>query len=165
MYHFYESHAKYGLRKITSWCISHSSKFNIINHVVTKSNICDEIFNNFVSIIFSSDQLYTILCHWANNINWAFFSVIIQTPQIRPKWPNTTIFGNFQQTNTVSEINSKVLLFLELEFQKLEFLISFATIALLSWICAIKKNFAVLELGKLEYHLHSTRIYQARVPF
>ena len=24
--------------------------------------------------------------------------------------------------------------------------------ALLSWICAIKKNYAVLELGKLEYH-------------
>ena len=29
----------------------------------------------------------------------------------------------------------------------------------------IKKNFAVLKLGKLEYHLHSTRVYQARVPF
>ena len=29
---------------------------------------------------------------------------------------------------------------------------SFATVALLSWICAIKKNYAVLELGKLEYH-------------
>ena len=50
------------------------------------------------------------------------------------------------------EINGKVPLFLELEFQKLEFLISFATVALLSWICAIKKNYAVLELGKLEYH-------------
>ena len=50
----------------------------------------------------------------------------------------------------------KVPLFLELEIQKLEFLISFATVALLSWICTIKKNFAVLELGKLEYHLHST---------
>ena len=62
-------------------------------------------------------------------------------------------------------INSKVPLFLELEFQKLEFLISFATVALLSWICAIKKNFAVLELGKLKYHLHSSRVYQARVPF
>ena len=71
----------------------------------------------------------------------------------------------FLAKNTVSEINSKVPLFLELEFQKLEFLISFATVALLSWICAIKKNFAVLELGKLEYHLHSTRVYQARVPF
>ena len=42
--------------------------------------------------------------------------------------------------------------FLELEFQKLEFLISFAIVALLSWICAIKKNYAVLELCKLEYH-------------
>ena len=29
----------------------------------------------------------------------------------------------------------------------------------------IKKFFVVLELGKLEYHLHSTRVYQARVPF
>ena len=70
----------------------------------------------------------------------------------------------FLARNTVSEINSKVPLFLELEFQKLEFLISFATMALLSWICAIKKNFVVLELGKLKYHLHSTRVYQARVP-
>ena len=50
------------------------------------------------------------------------------------------------------EINSKIPLFLELEFQKLEFLISFVTVALLSWTCAIKKNYAVLELGKLEYH-------------
>ena len=50
-----------------------------------------------------------------------------------PKWPNTTFFGNFQQKNTVSEINDKVLLFIELEFQKLEFLISSATMALLSW--------------------------------
>ena len=50
------------------------------------------------------------------------------------------------------EINGKVPPFLELEFQKLEFLISFAIVALLSWICAIKKNYAVLELGKLEYH-------------
>ena len=63
------------------------------------------------------------------------------------------------------EINGKVPLFLELEFWKLEFLISFATVALLSWICAIKKNYAVLELGKLEYHEHSTQVYQARVPF
>ena len=74
-------------------------------------------------------------------------------------------FWKFLEKNTVSEINSKVLFFLELEFQKLEFLINFATVALLSWICAIKKNFAVLELGKLEYHLHNTRVYQARVPF
>ena len=51
--------------------------------------------------------------------------------------------------------------FLELEFLKLEFLISFATVALLSWICAIKKNFEVLKLGKLEYHLHSTRVYHS----
>ena len=35
----------------------------------------------------------------------------------------------------------------------------------------LKKIFFVLELGKLEYcvkleyHLHSTRVYQARVPF
>ena len=71
----------------------------------------------------------------------------------------------FSKKNTVLEINGKVPLFLELEFQKLEFLISFATVALLSWICVIKKNFAVLELGKLEYHLHSTQVYRARVPF
>ena len=63
------------------------------------------------------------------------------------------------------EINGKLPLFLELEFQKLEFHISFATMALLSWICAIKKNFVVLELGKLEYHLHNTQVYQAQVPF
>ena len=69
-------------------------------------------------------------------------------------------FWKFLEKNTVSEINSKVLFFLELEF-----LINFATVALLSWICAIKKNFAVLELGKLEYHLHNTRVYQARVLF
>ena len=67
----------------------------------------------------------------------------------------------FSKKNTVLEINGKVPLFLELEFQKLEFHISFATVALLSWICAIKKIFALLELGKLEYHLHSTRVYQA----
>ena len=71
----------------------------------------------------------------------------------------------FSKKNTVLEINGKVPLFLELEFQKLEFLISFATVALLSWICVIKKNFAVLELGKLEYHLHSTQVYRAQVPF
>ena len=41
----------------------------------------------------------------------------------------------------------------------------FSIVALLSWIYAIKKIFVVLELGKLEYHLHSTRVYQARVPF
>ena len=62
-------------------------------------------------------------------------------------------------------MNGKVPLFLELEFQKLEFFISFAIVALLSWICAIKKNYAVLKLGKLEDHEHSTRVYQARVPF
>ena len=62
------------------------------------------------------------------------------------------IFWKFLEKNTVSKINDKVPLFLELEFQKLEFLISSATVALLSWICAIKKNYAVLELGKLEYH-------------
>ena len=66
-----------------------------------------------------------------------------------------------KKKNTVSEINNKVSLFLELEFQKLEFLINFATVALLSWICVIKKNFAVLELDKLEYHLHNTQVYQA----
>ena len=71
----------------------------------------------------------------------------------------------FSKKKTVSEINGKVPLFLKLEFQKLEFLISFATMALLSWICPIKKKFAILELGKLEYHLHSTRVYQVRVPF
>ena len=64
-----------------------------------------------------------------------------------------------------SEINGKLPLFPELEFQKLEFLISSATVALLSWICAIKKNYVVLELGKLEYHSHNTRVYQARVLF
>ena len=74
-------------------------------------------------------------------------------------------FWKFLANKHFSEINSKVPLFLKLEFQKLEFLISFATVALLSWICAIKKNFVVLELGKLEYHLHSTRVYQAQVPF
>ena len=61
-------------------------------------------------------------------------------------------FWKFLAKKTVSEINGKVSLFLELEFKKIEFLISFATVALLSWICAIKKNYAVLELGKLEYH-------------
>ena len=61
-------------------------------------------------------------------------------------------FWKFLAKNTVSEINGKVPLFLELEFQKLEFLISFATVAPLSWICVIKKNYAVLEFGKLEYH-------------
>ena len=69
----------------------------------------------------------------------------------RSKWSNTTFFENCKQKNTVLEINGKVPLFLELEFQKLEFLISSATVALLSWICAIKKNYAVLELGILEY--------------
>ena len=82
------------------------------------------------------------------------------------------IFWKFLEKNTVWEINDKVPLFLELEFQKLEFLISSATVVLLSWICAIKKNYAVLELGKLEYHatqysstfkkkkkLHSTRVW------
>ena len=64
-------------------------------------------------------------------------------------------FGNKWQTTT----------FPELEFQKLEFLISSTTVALLSWTCAIKKNYVVLELGKLEYHLHNTRVYQARVHF
>ena len=53
----------------------------------------------------------------------------------------------FSKKNIVSEINGKVPLFLELVL-----LISFATVALLSWICAIKKNYAVLGLGKLEYH-------------
>ena len=61
-------------------------------------------------------------------------------------------FWKFLAKKHFSEINSKVPLFLELKFQKLEFLISFATVALLSWICAIKKNYVVLELGKLEYH-------------
>ena len=51
----------------------------------------------------------------------------------QPKWPNTTFFGNFQKKNTVSEINGKIPLSLELEFQKFEFLISYATVALLSW--------------------------------
>ena len=50
------------------------------------------------------------------------------------------------------KINGEVPLFLELEFQKLEFLISSATVVLLSWISAIKKNYAILEHGKLEYH-------------
>ena len=43
------------------------------------------------------------------------------------------IFWKFLEKNTVSEINGKVPLFLKLEFQKLEFLISYATVALLSW--------------------------------
>ena len=43
------------------------------------------------------------------------------------------IFWKFlAKKNTVSDINDKVPLFLELEFQKLEFLISSATVALLS---------------------------------
>ena len=74
-------------------------------------------------------------------------------------------FWKFLTKKHCSEINGKVQLFLELEFQKLKFLICFAIVALLSWICGIKKNFAVLELGKLEYHLHSTRVYQAQVLF
>ena len=49
-------------------------------------------------------------------------------------------FWKFLAKKIVSEINGKVPLFLELEFQKLEFLINFATVTLLSWICAIKKN-------------------------
>ena len=86
------------------------------------------------------------------------------TKSQRPKWPNTTFFGNFQQKNTVSEINNKVPLFLELEFQKLEFLISFAIVALLSWnLCNLKKImwylslvnsstiYIVLEYTRLEY--------------
>ena len=80
-----------------------------------------------------------------------FYISCAKVKKIWPKWPNTKIFGNFQQKNTVSEINVKVPLFLKLEFQKLEFLISFATVALLSQICVIKKNYAVLELSKLEY--------------
>ena len=69
----------------------------------------------------------------------------------RAKMAKYHIFWKFLAKNTVSEINGKVPLFLELEFQKLEFLISSGTVALLSWICVIKKNYAVLELGKLEY--------------
>ena len=61
-------------------------------------------------------------------------------------------FWKFLAKKHCFEINGKEPLFLELEFQKLEFLISFATMALLSWICAIKKNYAILEFGKLEYH-------------
>ena len=76
---------------------------------------------------------------------------IVKTLGLRPKRPNTTFFGNFYQKNIVSEINGKLPFFLELEFQKLEFLISSATVALLSWICAIKKNYLVLEHGKLKY--------------
>ena len=68
-------------------------------------------------------------------------------------------YHNFWKFLAKKHCFGKVPLFLELEFQKLEFLISFANVALLSWI------FAVLELGKLEYHLHSTWVYQARVPF
>ena len=47
---------------------------------------------------------------WKNQVQ------TLSTKKKGPKWPNTTIFGNFQQKNTVSEINSKVSLFLELEF-------------------------------------------------
>ena len=58
----------------------------------------------------------------------------------------------FSKKTTISEINGKVPLFLELKFQKLEFLINFAIVACWVGICAIKKNYVVLELGKLEYH-------------
>ena len=60
-------------------------------------------------------------------------------------WPNGQIphFLEIFSKNTVSEINGKVSLFLEFEFQKLEFLISSATVALLSWI-SIEIQFSAL---------------------
>ena len=64
-------------------------------------------------------------------------------------------FGNNQQSTTFSRTR----------VSETRVPLQFSTVALLSWIYAIKKFFVVLELGKLEYHLHSTRVYQARVPF
>ena len=90
----------------------------------------------------------------------------------RPKWPNTTIFGNFKQKNTISEINGKVPLFLELEFQKLEFLIKnflwYSSLVDSSTIYTVlkytkleylffkkkKKIYTVFELGKLKYDVN-----------
>ena len=63
-------------------------------------------------------------------------------------------FGNNQQSTTFSRTR----------VSETRVPHQFSTVALLSWIYAIKKFFVVLELGKLEYHLHSTRVYQARVP-
>ena len=99
----------------------------------------------------------------------------------RPKWPNTTVFGNFLQENTVSEINNKVPLFLELEFQKLEFLISFppwhcwvgfVRLKKFLWYSSLVNSstiYTVLESTRLEYlflkiknkkkNLHSTWVY------
>ena len=84
--------------------------------------------------------------------NVSEISELSQIMLVWPKWPNTTFFGNFQKKTPVSEINGKLPLFPKLEFQKLEFLINSAIVALLSWICVIKKNYVVLELGKLKYH-------------
>ena len=50
-------------------------------------------------------------------------------------------FGNKQQSTT---------------FSKTRVPYQFSTVALLSWICAIKKNFAVLEPGRLEYCVNGT---------
>ena len=64
-------------------------------------------------------------------------------------------FGNKQQSTTFSRTR----------VSETRVPHQFSIVALLSWICAIKKICAVLKLGKLEYHLHNTRVYQARVPF
>ena len=72
----------------------------------------------------------------------------------RPKWPNTTIFGNFKQKNTVSEINGKVPLFLELEFQKLEFQKLEFLIKKILWYSSLVDSstiYTVLKYTKLEY--------------
>ena len=74
----------------------------------------------------------------------------------RPKWPNTTIFGNFKQKNTVSEINGKIPLFLELEFQKLEFLIKKLEFLIkkILWYSSLVDSstiYTVLKYTKLEY--------------
>ena len=82
----------------------------------------------------------------------------------RAKMAKYHFFGNFWQKNTVSEINGKVPLFLEVEFQKLEFLVSSATVALLSWNVRLKKIMWYSSLVNSSTMQHSTRVYQARIP-
>ena len=74
---------------------------------------------------------------------------ITRSVGVGPKWPNITFFGNFQQKNTVSEINDKVPLFLELEFL----------------ISSVKKIMWYSSLVNSSTMQHNTRVYQARVPF
>ena len=67
--------------------------------------------------------------------------------------------------NTVSKINGKLSLFLELKFQKLEFLISSATVAQLSWNVRLKKIMWYSSLVNSSTMQHNNWVYQARVPF